>query len=293
MNKLSMIRKRSVFLTLAAAVAILPIDRATAQLVASEAFDMQADQELGGTSGPTSTGWEGNWFNFNGVASGDVVSGSLARPVGTESFFPEPTGNSVFLSGLRGNRRQSVGTLSSSAGSLAVSFLARPFVGFASGFVINFTVTSNCCGGGTDISFGNMPNSATENNGRWAISNGITPMDTGNSFTDEVDAVVFELTYNVAGDNDLLRVWFDADPNTQPPTFSTQGANFGVASDRFIVGFNSSNNFGGSTLAFDELRVGRTLADVTIPEPGATSLVLLGLASLGSLRNRRRQTRVS
>jgi hypothetical protein len=287
MCKSFVIRGGSVFLTTAAAIVMLPAGTATAQLIAFEAFDIPADQELGGKSGATSTGWDGTWLNFNGVASGNVVSGSLARPVGTEGFFPEPTGNSVFVTGLQGNRRQSVGTLSPSASSLAVSFLARPFVGFASGFNITFNVTSNCCGGGTTISFGQVPNSTTENNGNWAISNGsITQLDTGNSFTDGVDAIVLELTYNVDGDNDLLRVWFDTDPHTQPPTFSTQSFNFGVASERFIVGFNSSNNFSGSSLAFDELRVGRTLGDVTIPEPGTAALLAMGFASLGSLRRR-------
>jgi hypothetical protein len=268
MCKSFVIRGGSVFLTTAAAIVMLPAGAATAQLIAFEAFDIPADQELGGKSGATSTGWDGNWLNFNGVASGNVTSGSLARPTGTESFS-------------RAHRKQCLrhGPSREPPPKCWHPLPIRHFAGgqlpreplrwLRFGFNITFNVTSNCCGGGTTISFGQVPNSTTENNGNWAIPNGsITQLDTGNSFTTGVDAIVLELTYNVDGDNDLLRVWFDTDPHTQPPTFSTQSLNFGVASERFIVGFNSSNNFSGSSLAFDELRVGRTLGDVTIPEPG-------------------------
>ena len=100
--------------------------------------------------------------------------------------------------------------------------------------------------------------------GRWNVSNGFVNLDTGNSFLDGVDAVSFDLTFDVDGSKDCLRVWFDADPNTAPPSFSSEAVDFGFPTPTFTVRVASSNNFAGSSLAFDELRV-EGFQDIVIP----------------------------
>ncbi len=46
----------------------------------------------------------------------------------------------------------------------------------------------------------------TGGNGRWSVSNGFVNLDTGNSFLDGVEAVVFDITFDVDGSKDLFRV---------------------------------------------------------------------------------------
>jgi hypothetical protein len=172
---------------------------------------------------------------------------------------------------LQANIRRSPANLAPTP-SLWGSFLADPEVGFSSGFSISFNTDFPCCGGGSLLSFGN----SSDGQNTWIVGNGgSVPFNTGNSYTDGVEVVVFQLEFNVSGTTDRLRVWFDANPNTEPPSF-TVDAEFGQFAPRLIVAFNSSNNFGGSTLAIDEIRVG-AFEDVVIPATPA--LVLTSAAS--------------
>ena len=252
---------------------------ARAELIVFEGFDIPPGQ-LAGTSGATSTGWQGPWeAGGSSFGSGQVVSGSLVRPVGTESFFPEPIGNSVFMQGLMGNPRGTPANLPPTP-SLWGSFLAQPTAGGFQEFYISFQLV----GGASNLQFTRFGLSD-----RWGVHNGAnTLVDTGNSFADGVDAVVFELALDGAsGANDILRVWFDADPSTTPPTFTTSSVDFGASGSSLLFGMRSSNNFGNSTLLLDELRVGTALSDVmTVPEPATLSLLALG--GLAIVRRRRK-----
>ncbi len=250
---------------------VLALDAASVTLLKTipifEGFDIPEGQPLSGQSGATSTGWNGPWFHpINNTGSGNVVAGSLSRPPGTEGSFPEPIGNRLFLSGLEANIRETPNNLSARAPSISGKFLAQPSVGFAAGFGIGFQLGggfSNNQGMTLDFSSVGATNT-TNGDGRWNISNGFVNLDTGNSYLDEVDAIFFELTFDVDGPNDLLRVWFDADPKTAPPSFSTQAVDFGFPTPKFTFRCFSSNNFAGSSLGLDELRV-EAFQDVVIP----------------------------
>ncbi len=250
---------------------VLALDAASVTLLKTipifEGFDIPEGQPLSGQSGATSTGWNSAWRHPNNSgASGNVVAGSLVRPPGTESFFPEPIGNRVFLSGLQSNSRVTPDNLSSRAPSISGRFLAEPNVGFNAGFSINFEFGGGFSNNqGMTLLFNQVVQTTTTGgNGRWSVSNGFVNLDTGNSFLDGVEAVVFDITFDVDGSKDLFRVWFDADPTTEPPSFSSQAVDFGFPTPRFTVSFGSSNNFAGSSLAFDELRV-EGFQDLVIP----------------------------
>lgn len=249
----------------------LALDAVSVKLLSTvpifEGFDIPPGQPLSGTSGATSTGWNGPWFHpINNTASGNVVAGSLTRPPGTEASFPEPIGNRLFLSGLEANIRETPNNLSARAPSISGKLLAQPNVGFGAGFGIGFQFGEGFSNnGGMTLDFGPVVQTTTTNgDGRWSISNGFVNLDTGNSYVDGVDAVFFELTFDVDGTKDLLRVWFDADPKTAPPTFSTQAVDFGFPTPKFTFRCSSSNNFAGSSLAVDEVRV-EGFQDVVIP----------------------------
>jgi hypothetical protein len=231
----------------------LAIDAVSATQVSStliyEGFDITPGATVAGSSGATSTGWEGAWSKPNFVEGGVVRAESLVRPPGTESFFPEPVGGSAFCTGLQGNFRLSPGNLVATP-SLWGSFLAQPTVRRGAGFNIGFKLDVPCCGGGSFVSFGNAQNGTD-----WQISSGFVAFDTGIAFTGAPHAVVFQLEFNVSGTKDRLRVWFDSNPISQPPSF-TVDSEFGEFAPRFSASFGSSNNFDGSDLAVDEIRVG-------------------------------------
>lgn len=99
-----------------------------------------------------------------------------------------------------------------------------------------------------------------------------------------------DLGVNVDGDNDEVKIWFDADPTSAAPTLSVKGRDFTrLGSGLTTFSFSTDNTFGFSTVAIDEIRLGNTLADVVristppppngMPEPASLALVLGALAA--------------
>lgn len=259
------------FTCLLALFAGATLSNSHAVLLAYEGFDYAAAANVTGQTGGTGN-WNGAW---TGPTSTTVTSPGLTYTGLTTS------GNTSFESNSAssGNRRSWTGLDSSNGAELWFSVLLNST---ATGsdlrlFVLNADVTS-----GSDSGVGVNINGLAIN----ARVNTSTSASTGLSLTSGVTSLlVGRLSFSDTAGADAITIWLD-------PTLGggTPGGGFTLNGD-FNSALFTNPNFGyrggfGWLGSVDEVRIGTTFADVTVPEPAAFSLALAG--GLALLLRRRR-----
>ena len=217
--------------------------------LAYEGFNTPSIGSLTGQSGASSFGWTGTWGRGGSSSDAQVVAGSLAAPVSTAGFYTVPPAPNHARAALGAQ-----GTRTVNGSGLGATLWGS--------FIVDVTVNSNSSAtiyfgsSGSPFAFGATSNSP----GFWQISNGFTSFDSNTPY-DPLTLAIFRIDYSVSGTSDRLRVWFNADPATAAPNFDRTDE-YGTPPLSQVL-FISSNNFSGSTIDIDEIRLGATLADVT------------------------------
>ena len=244
-----------------------------------EGFDLPRGTALAGSSGgATSSGWASNWEqSVNGTPdSATTLSTTSMVPAGGYTTGLATADGSVSVTNLTRFARSFNADLST--GHLFASFVVQASVATVQrAFIV-------IAGGSDQVSL-----LASPLEGGWVFNNRFGGLAAGSS-PGGVQQVVMDLGVNVDGDNDEVKIWFDADPISAAPTLSVKGRNFtSLGSGLTTFSFSTDNTFGFSTVAIDEIRLGNTLADVVristppppngVPEPASLALVLGALAA--------------
>lgn len=240
--------------------AALLVANATADIILWESFDIPVSDPLSGQAGGTSVGWMEPWTHSpSSTGSGEVAAGSLSLPAGTELFFQGVTGNRALFMGLEANGRRS--NRLTPGNSYWFAFVASATANFgALPTGVHFSFKSDCCGGRFYAHF-----FAPSNGDFWLLS--LPDRSDISSGVPDLSAnvlIIANVEFSVDGANDRVRAWFNADPRTAVPQIDVTGE-FGQAEERLHVAANSSNNFNGSFIHVDEIRVGTELADILVP----------------------------
>ena len=244
-----------------------------------EGFDLPRGTALAGSSGGTSSsGWASNWEqSVNGTPdSATTLSTTSMVPAGSYTTGLATADGSVSVTNLTRYARSFNADLSGD--HLFASFVVQASVAtLQRAFIV-------IAGASDAVSL-----LASPLEGGWVFNNRNGGLVAGSS-TGTAQQVVMDLGVNVDGDNDEVKIWFDADPTSAAPTLSLKGRDFTkLGSGLTTFSFSTDNTFGFSTVAIDEIRLGGTLADVVrvstppppngVPEPASLALVLGGLAA--------------
>ena len=243
-----------------------------------EGFDV-ATGPLHGKAGATSFGFDpvlGTFWDKGIFDDPEVGAGSIAAPASTASFYTaSPVGNRViedFQSTVAGR------TADVNSPHLFGTFLAlldldpgtQPAVR-ASVHFTNFSVFAENMGAGST----------------WNVQTSGGTTDTGIN-VDTTTLISWELEFDQANslNFDLLRVWFNNNPLSDPADFEITTADLG---QNVLGGLTLTNDIflGLSTVEFDEFRIGSDWVSVGIvPEPSTMVLASVVLVA-GGLRIRR------
>jgi hypothetical protein len=223
---------------------------ATASVIASDAFDY-ADGALAGDNG--GTGWGGAWTG-GGSVSGGVAATSNASGFRNLATAIVPTaGQSLYL-GL------TLGADASSAGDYAgLSF----FSGADERLFIGMTFDTNRYG----INVTGRANTSSS-----------TAVDTS------PNRLIAQILFDTA-DNITVNLYIDPVGPLGVADSTYTGAVGGGNWDN--VRLSSNSNIGSVAASYDQVRIGTTLADVTVPEPSSFALAGLALAALVGARRQR------
>jgi hypothetical protein len=227
----------------------------TGQLIASEGFDYPTGSLAGQDGG---VGFAGGWQTdaTNGQAASVVagkltctdVYGSTLRTLGGGSHAEG------LLAPSTGTRRRLTATLS--AGVVYLGFLARSGAAKAGDGLYLYNDATHAC----DFRRNYYIN--------WCLVDGGDTSEISASpesdARDRTDFVVLRLDLGSAPGNDVMRWYLNPPPGPDEPGLSVHG---GIASGARSYAFNAlrliSHSPGG--MAMDELRIGRTYADVAVP----------------------------
>ncbi len=135
---------------------------------------------------------------------------------------------------------------------------------------------------------------------RLSVERNATPTSTNYSSEIPLGNTVFVVVAHQivsSTNNDVVSLWINPDVSTlgaTPPTPTIQGVSTGgdanLSTGSFILYQRGSNpaQFGNTGVTADEIRIGTTWADVTLPEPASVGFVVIGLAAMARRRNTRR-----
>lgn len=238
---------------------------ASATLIAYEGFDYPAGTGAIVASG--GTGWLGNWdsspnFTINGTG---LTQGGLAVTGGTATG---PASDGVDIS------RQFTAT---NSGSLWFSYLVTSAPGSYTKFMMRNTNFA------TPVYVGIEPWESSIHAG------GL--FDNGNLGTrNQQYLVLARIDFNAGttANNEAVRIWMFADPNTPTGIAPTDGS--ATYTDLDVTDLGTLNrariHLSNANSKIDEIRIGTTFADVApVPEPAALALCAIG--GLAMLRRRR------
>jgi hypothetical protein len=252
---------------------------APAQLIAYEGFAYTPSTSLGGQNG--GSGFAAGWTLVSGTAT--IQSGSLVAAAPSDTL--AETGNNVSLSPIDdtviGDARRNLatpiaGTAGTSAwvsvvikgnGSSGDSAQAALYVSDGAGG--GFTITTGASGGGI-----NPPA-----NSRWSIGDQTGFSEASSNVSDLLQSLlVARITFGAA--NDAVDLFVNPTPggSLPPPDSSLSLPHTATLSQIELV--HASLAGASASVPFDEIRLGRTFADVTptaVPEPSTLLLTAAGL----------------
>ena len=273
----------------------------SAALIVYEGFDYVAGSSLRTQNG--GTGFAGAWANTGnatetstspGLTYGDLaVSGIKATLNGQQSA--SANGNSAFLT------RDLSQTFGADGTTVWLSFISQRTGNKSSGGTaqpLNYQRVyslSLFSGSATEqASVGELSNDPAD---VWSLNPDSTTIVPSVHTTVPLDTQSFLLVRidNIAGVSaDKAYLWVNPNLSLGEPSIGTAAATITdeLTFNRIRLTVGGSQN-NGATLAasgvFDEIRIGDTFADVTVPEPASVSLALGCLVSLAVAARRRRR----
>ena len=301
--------RRSIFGILCGALAALVTGpAASASLLIYEPFNDTASQALLGQS---NTGTGTNWLRAAGTATTTAInttSGSLTMPAG----LPAAMGNSVAITGI-GNSNGGANRLAFDSSSTTIT---SGTVYFSMAMRVDSLTGSNNNIGAFIFGLNNTANSATTAGGpsivgarlqvridpsddtmydigifnNHAATAGAASWSSGLTVGDTL-FLAGSYTFNTgSSSDDVSSLWINPAPNTfgatSPPTPTLSDTTGG--SDLADIGSIILRQSTAPYLTVDEIRVGTTWTDVTVPEPA--TIGILGIAAaVGVLARQRRR----
>jgi hypothetical protein len=268
---------------------------------AYEPFNYGTAVDAGNTTGDGNLNLNNGGSGWN--ATGDSAQANTTSWAGTNSNITSGSllglapsvGNSVVLNA--GTNTRPLGQ-TVDAGSLYISYaVQRTTDSFRT---INFALFN----GGTEVfGFGQYATATagTSTSGNFAgvfLNSNPTnlipnpaPIAVG---TNTAHQIILRIDFDASGVNERVRVYVDPLnlSNESLLTPYLDNSNFNLTAVTAIRPFSGAATTSGDIYAagvgqFDEIRVGSTFAAVTVPEPGVTASLMLGLAVLGRRRQRR------
>ena len=291
-------KKTLLQLTVGCALALAIAPSAQAQVLASDPFlTGGSNYTVGNITGqnPTVTGFTGAWFQDIGSNNGSVTATPLSYS-GTTGYSQTAGGGALNQSvqDSRSGRALTapvVSALTATSGTVYMSFLMKlPSVaGYQAVELGNNADTQRFLQIGYS-SFGDFSNST--NFGVTLNSTGGGGI-TGSLGVADTNTHLFLLQLNLgSGSTDTMSVWED-------PTSVTGGVVVSSGLQVNLSGFSVAQtpnfldigNFGGGSAGYQvgEVRIGQTLADVTVPEVPTSTMAFLGLGALVVMMIRRRK----
>ncbi len=255
---------------------------AHAQLYVYEGFNYPVGQNSSANTLNGGSGWDRAWFSSppvrntvsNSLAYGNLAtSGGAIQSISQTSFVPD-------IRTFAGAGLGAAGT------DLYLSFLLRP----------NYNVT-NSLGIYGGINFGNADGAnifigKPGANGDYVLQRGdLTLVDSGIAAASNTTAFLVAHFAFAAG-NDTIELYVNPVPGRPLVTLvaTVNDVNLGDVAGDFNLAYLNDNGNGFGTHTFDEIRIGKTYADVSplavtnggsVPEPGAFALIA-GVAVSGA-----------
>ncbi len=272
--------KRTSFLAVLIALPLVGVfmsGTAQAVLYSYESFNYTAGDSLVGQNG--GTGFAGAWTQVGNSGVAGITTNSLTYSdleVAGNKTYLSPTSASSTLSGAR-----RAFSSTESTGTVYLSFLVNLDAGNR-----YFGLRLYDGSAGTSVIQIAKQGNATN----WSLTDNARTTDTGAAATlDTTFMFVLRVDFNASGVNERIRLYIDPTVGgTEPLTAAVDVIT--TASLQFsqldMVGGYTAAGQSTSQGAFDELRLGPTWADVTVPEPSVVALLGIGMGSIVFFRRR-------
>lgn len=233
---------------------------ASAQLIAYEGFDLaQGEDALGGTSGgTTSTGWSGVWTSTTVDVVSGLTYGSLTTVDGAALL---DAANSGAIRGL---------ATTFNTGTVWISFVS--VVSNATSYA-GVSIFNNF---GNERLFIGDPGGTTN----WGFqSTGLSTVTASSVSATNISFITVRIDWNVGvTNNENIYMWvnpsFGTEPSTSAPSASELGININPAGNgEFINRIRIQQGGATNNAVVDEIRIGRTWADVAPTTSGGPEIV--------------------
>jgi hypothetical protein len=247
-----------------------------AGLLTYEGFDYPSSSSLNEQSG--GTGWDANWGAFlGGTGDHTVASSTLHDPSNTL----QTSANRTTTGGAFAGRYPLLPGYGAAGSSVYYSILIRPESTPDTDDYYGLQLFSN--NGGTDLFIGKGGSAMT-----YRLEGNSTSSDSALSATlGQTVLLVARIDFNPSGnvsDPETFRLYVNPLPGASEPATADATLSFNLGSQNGLA-LNSGN---GSSVSFDEIRIGTDYASVVpaiIPEPASLSLLALAAGVMARRRH--------